>query len=205
MSESEWISLRQAADILGVHPATVRNWADKGDLATRRTPGGHRRFRKADLLQYAETQGELQPLEIQVIIQNALGQTRMQVGGGTLSQHTWYERLNEESRSSLRQEGLKTLEGLRQYLSAGAPDELLGKAIHIGKNYAALLSRQGLTLPDAMRGFFYFSDFVINAVLTWSEITLPRTNTADWATLLRQVNTFINTAMLSVVEYYQEE
>ena len=58
-STSEWVSLRQAADLLGVHPATVRNWADKGDLPSRRTPGGHRRFRKADLMQYAATQGEL--------------------------------------------------------------------------------------------------------------------------------------------------
>lgn len=41
---SEWVSLRQAADMLGVHPATVRNWADKGDIMSRRTPGGHRRF-----------------------------------------------------------------------------------------------------------------------------------------------------------------
>ena len=205
MSESEWISLRQAAEILGVHPATVRNWADKGDLATRRTPGGHRRFRKADLLQYAESQGELQPLEIQVIIQNALGQTRMQVGGGAMAQLQWYDSITEESRVQLRQEGLRTLEGLRGYLASGAPDDLLGRAINTGKNYAALLNREGLKLPDAIRGFFYFSDFIINSILTWSEITLPRTNSADWGTLLRQVNTFTNSILLSIVEYYQEE
>lgn len=205
MIESEWISLRQAADILGVHPATVRNWADKGDLATRRTPGGHRRFRKADLLQYAETQGELQPLEVQVIIQNALGQTRMQVGGGTLTHLSWYEHIAEQTRADLRREGLRTLEGLRKYLASGAPDEMLGDAITIGKNYATLLSREGLKLPDAVRGFFYFSDFVINSILTWSEITPPRNSSADWGHLLRQVNTFINSILLSIIEYYQEE
>ncbi len=205
MSDSEWISLREAAEILGVHPATVRNWADRGDLPSRRTPGKHRRFRKADLLRYAETQGELQPLEVQLIIQNALGSTRMQVGGGTLTRMAWYETMNEKSRASLRQEGQNTLESIRRYLASGAPDELLGLAITAGKNYAALLSSEGLSLADAVRGFFYFSDFVVNSILTWSEIAPPRNTPAEWGNLLRQVNTFINTILLSIIEYYESE
>jgi len=201
---SEWISLRHAADILGVHPATVRNWADRGELPSRRTPGGHRRFRKSDLMQYAEQQGELQPVEVQIIIQNALGQTRMQVGGGTLSHVPWYEAMSEGTRHALREQGRHVLEELRQYLAHGAPDSELASAINLGKDYAVMLSRDGLTLPEAARGFFYFSDFVINSVLTWSEVNPPR-NTFEWGALLRQVNTFINTMLLSVIEYYQEE
>ena len=205
MSESEWISLHEAAEILGVHPATVRIWADKGDLPSRRTPGKHRRFRKSDVLRYAETQGELQPLEVQLIIQNALGHTRMQVGGGNLTGMSWYSSLDESTRQSLRQEGLHTLEVIRKYLSSGAPDEQLSLAITAGKNYAALLGGEGLSLPDAVRGFFYFSDFVIHSILSWSEITPQRNTMAEWGLLLRQVNTFINTILLSIIEYYEEE
>ena len=161
MSEtSEWVSLRQAADILGVHPATVRNWADKGDLPSRRTPGGHRRFRRADLLHYAKTQEEVQPLEVQVIIQNALGQARMQVGGGTLTDAAWYNVMSPQSRDRMRTEGRRVLEEIRRYLAGGARDENLSIAITLGKDYAAALSVEGLTLPQAVRGFFYFSDFV---------------------------------------------
>src|SRR5512145_1469612 len=125
MTESEWISLRHAAEILGVHPATVRNWADKGDLPSRRTPGGHRRFRKTDLMNYAATQGELQPLEVQVIIQNALGQARMQVSGGNLGEQHWYAMMDESARKPMREMGVRTLEGIRAYLAQGAPDNLL--------------------------------------------------------------------------------
>jgi excisionase family DNA binding protein len=201
---SEWVSLRRAAEILGVHPATVRNWADKGELRSRRTPGGHRRFNKLDLMHYAESQGELQPIEVQVIIQNALGQTRMQVSDGTLSEMPWYAAMSEDTRQEMRRAGRLLLEELRSYLGAGAPDERLSSAINLGKNYAALLSQEGLTLPQVMRGFFYFSDFVINSILTWSELAQPR-NSSEWANLLRQVNTFIHTMLLSVVEYYEEE
>jgi excisionase family DNA binding protein len=205
MSEnSEWLSLRQAAEILGVHPATVRNWADKGDLPSRRTPGGHRRFRKSELLQYAATQGELQPLELQVIIQNALGQTRMQVGGGTLMNVPWYAAMSEKTRETLRNQGRHVLEELRQYLAMGSPDEQLATAIRLGKEYAVMLADDHLTLPQAVRGFLYFSDFVINSILTWSEITPPRSS-SEWAHLVRQVNTYTDTMLLSIIEYYQEE
>lgn len=202
MSESEWVSLRQAADMLGVHPATVRNWADKGDLPSRRTPGGHRRFHKGDLVQYAETQGELQPLEVQVIIQNALGQTRMQVGA--LNHEAWYVGMSEATREHLRTQGRRVLESLRGYMAHGAPDARLSEAITLGKEYAVSLHQDGLTLPQAVRGFLYFSDFVSNSILTWSEVTLPR-NASEWANLLRQVNTFINAMLLSIIEYYEAE
>lgn len=201
---NEWVSLRHAAEILGVHPATVRNWADQGDLPSRRTPGGHRRFRKSDLMQYVESQGELQPLEVQIIIQNALGQTRMQVGEGKLESVAWYEAMSEATRVTLREKGRHALEALRTYLAHGARDYDLAPAITLGKDYAVLLSEDKLTLPQATRGFFYFSDFVINSVLTWSEVNQPRSS-SEWNTLLRQVNNFIHAMLLSIIEYYQED
>ncbi len=205
MNESEWISLRHAAEILGVHPATVRNWADKGDLPSRRTPGGHRRFRKTDLMNYAASQGELQPLELQVIIQNALGQARMQVSGGDLGAQPWYAALTEDTRSRMRGMGVRTLEAIRKYLAQGAPDELLQSAVALGSEYAAALTKNDLALPDAVRGYLYFTDFVVNSVLTWSEITPTRNSPAEWVTLLRQVNTYMNTLLLSIIEYYHAE
>jgi excisionase family DNA binding protein len=205
MNESEWISLRHAAEILGVHPATVRNWADKGDLPSRRTPGGHRRFRKTDLMNYAASQGELQPLELQVIIQNALGQARMQVSGGDLGAQPWYAALTEDTRSRMRGMGVRTLEAIRKYLVQGAPDELLQSAVALGSEYAAALTKNDLALPDAVRGYLYFTDFVVNSVLTWSEITPTRNSPAEWVTLLRQANTYMNTLLLSIIEYYHAE
>lgn len=205
MTDSEWVSLRQAAELLGVHPATVRSWADKGELPSRRTPGGHRRFRRSDLISQAERAAEVQPLEVQVIIQNALGQARMSVSGdGGLAAEVWYAAMSETTRNTMRAMGRSVLEAMREYLGAGAPDAGLGRAIKLGSDYAAILARDGLTLPQAVRGFVYFSDFVINAILTWSEITPPR-SAPEWATLVRQVNTFTHAMLLSVIEFYEEE
>lgn len=203
--ETEWVSLRHAADILGVHPATVRNWADEGRISSRRTAGQHRRFSRADLERFAQAKPDVQPIEVQLILQNALGSTRMQVG----DQHNfagveWYTRMSEATREKMRYQGRAVLEALRDYLGKNAPDTLLANAINLGKDYAELLVQDQLTLPQATRGFLYFSDFVVNAILTWSELSQPR-NPSEWANLLRQVNTFINTMLLSIIEYYEED
>ncbi len=201
---SEWVSLRAAADMLGVHPATVRNWADRGELPSRRTPGGHRRFRRSDLLQHSQTQEDIQPLELRVIIQSALGQARLQIGEDDLGQMAWYTGMSEGTRTEMRHKGREALDAIRRYLSSGAPDQELTEAIRLGQHYAKTLASDGLTLPQAMRGFFYFSDFVVNSILTWSELAQPR-DSSEWAGLLRQVNTFIHTMLLSITEYYEEE
>lgn len=45
----EWLTLGQAAAFLGAAQSTVRKWADSDRLPAFYTPGGHRRFRRADL------------------------------------------------------------------------------------------------------------------------------------------------------------
>ncbi|MEI6449750.1 MAG: diguanylate cyclase [Actinomycetes bacterium] len=47
---AEWLRVRQAAELLGVSASTLRRWADAGKVASRRTPGGQRRFRRDDLV-----------------------------------------------------------------------------------------------------------------------------------------------------------
>lgn len=43
------LTTKQVAERFGVHPATVVSWANGGQLAHFRTPGGHRRFRVEDV------------------------------------------------------------------------------------------------------------------------------------------------------------
>ena len=44
-----WLSLGPASRLLGVDPDTLRRWADAGKVRSFATPGGHRRFSRADL------------------------------------------------------------------------------------------------------------------------------------------------------------
>jgi excisionase family DNA binding protein len=52
--ETEWLTLGQAANYLGVAQSTIRKWTDQGTLPAIKTPGGHRRYRRADLELFLE-------------------------------------------------------------------------------------------------------------------------------------------------------
>jgi excisionase family DNA binding protein len=49
-SIADWVGVSEAARILSVSEQTVRNWADEGTLASIRTPGRQRRFKREDVL-----------------------------------------------------------------------------------------------------------------------------------------------------------
>ena len=55
--EGEWLTLGQAARFLGVAQSTIRKWSDQGRVPAFYTPGGHRRYRRADLQRFLERSG----------------------------------------------------------------------------------------------------------------------------------------------------
>ena len=55
--QPEWLTLGQAAKYLGVAQSTMRKWSDVGRVSAFYTPGGHRRYRRADLDQFLDRSG----------------------------------------------------------------------------------------------------------------------------------------------------
>src|SRR5438067_1397403 len=55
--QGEWLTLGQAARFLGVAQSTIRKWSDQGRVPAFYTPGGHRRYRRADLQRFLERSG----------------------------------------------------------------------------------------------------------------------------------------------------
>jgi excisionase family DNA binding protein len=51
------LSTRQVATLLGVGEATVKRWADAGEIDCFRTPGGHRKFRLRDVTAFVSERG----------------------------------------------------------------------------------------------------------------------------------------------------
>lgn len=59
--ETEWLTLGQAAKYLGVAQSTIRKWSDLGRVPAFYTPGGHRRYRRADLDAFLQRSGPGKP------------------------------------------------------------------------------------------------------------------------------------------------
>src|SRR5688500_9815350 len=56
-AQPEWLTLGQAAKYLGVAQSTMRKWSDLGRVSAFYTPGGHRRYRRADLDRFLDRSG----------------------------------------------------------------------------------------------------------------------------------------------------
>jgi MerR family transcriptional regulator, light-induced transcriptional regulator len=54
MLKTDVLSTRQVAQLLGVGEATVKRWADAGEIECFRTPGGHRKFRLRDVTAFVQ-------------------------------------------------------------------------------------------------------------------------------------------------------
>lgn len=55
---AQWLTTAQAADYVGVHPTTLREWARRGFIPCTWTIGGHRRFSQSVFDEHLEGQRE---------------------------------------------------------------------------------------------------------------------------------------------------
>src|SRR5450759_1011205 len=202
-SGEEWLSLRQVADMLGMHPATVRLWADRDELPSRRTSGGHRRFRRADIEARLRKESEHKPNPAaQLLIQSVLGRVRFAFTDGTLNTLPWYQHFNEAAREAYRRLGRRVLELLlRAVTKNDLADELRQEAIQLGNEDGSITCTSHVPVADAVRAFLYFRNIVDESVLQLVEVRGSRDHQdIPWAESLRQIQALTNEILPALIE-----
>src|SRR6185436_19928364 len=159
VDSDDWLNLGEAAEKLGVHPSTLRAWADRGEIASHRTAGNHRRFRRSDIEAWAASRREAHPSAGQLIVESALGRTRLQMAEGRLTHTAWYSHFDETRKQELREPGRRLLSLLMRYLSEEG-EAVLEDAKEIGREYERLGRQSGLPLSETVSVFLYFRDFL---------------------------------------------
>lgn len=202
----EWISLSEAADMLGIHPATVRLWADRNELPSRRTTGGHRRFRRADIK--ARLRQDNEPKTdpaAQLLIQSVLGRVRFAFTDGTLNTLSWYEHFDEKAREAYRLLGRRVLELLLRAITNGThKDELRREAIQLGTEYGSITNSSHVSVADAVRAFLYFRTLIDESVLQLAEVRGSRDHQdIPWLESLNQIQTITNEILPALIEAAQ--
>jgi len=201
--EVKWLSLQEASRMLGVHPSTLRQWADSGKIPTVRTPGGHRRFAESDVRALLEPE-PLQPSGVQLLVQSALGRTRLEVSGGKLDEQSWYRRFDETDKAEYRELGRKLLTMVMQYLTQPADQaSILEEARALGRSYGEHSMIKKLSLTEGVRVFLYFQDFLMNGVIQMSE-TVGQNVNVDLVSTYQQITTFINEVLVAMLEVYEK-
>src|SRR5438128_5866910 len=107
MGVRSWLSLDEAARRLSVHPATLREWADKGRIRTFRTPGGHRRFSESDVLGLEAA--NVKP-DLSLLMHATVGHARIATSGGRLATEIWYARFDDSAKQRQRELGVELVQ-----------------------------------------------------------------------------------------------
>ncbi len=199
--KTDWLSLSQAASLLGVHPSTVRQWADKGRIPVHRTQGNHRRFMRSEIELWVGISRQPRLPEPENIVQQAIRQVRFQVREGRLEAEGWYQRLDAEARSRYRQSGRALVQGLVKFISAQDHDGE-EEARAVGYEYASLGRRFKLDSIEATRAFLFFRNTLLESmVAVYQTARIP--SGPAWGELLDKVFTFTDLILLSLLETYR--
>jgi excisionase family DNA binding protein len=205
-TEDQWLSLREAAELLGMHPATVRLWADRNELPSRRTNGGHRRFRRSDIEAHLRQDAERKPHPAaQLLVQSVLGRVRFAFTDGTLNTLPWYEHFDDSALEAYRSLGRRVLELLLRALNDGTSrEELRAEAVRLGVEYGSVTRDSHVPVAEAVRAFLYFRSLVDESVIQLAEVQGGRElSDMPWAESLHQIQALTNEILPALIEAAQ--
>src|SRR5256712_2979649 len=205
-TEDEWLTLREAAELLGMHPATVRLWADRNELPSRRTNGGHRRFRRSDIEARLHQDAERKPHPAaQLLVQSVLGRVRFAFTDGTLNTLPWYEHFDDSALEAYRSLGRRVLELLLRALNDGTSrEDLRAEAVRLGVEYGSVTRDSHVPVAEAVRAFLYFRSLVDESVIQLAEVQGVRDHPdIPWAESLYQIQALTNELLPALIEAAQ--
>lgn len=196
----DWLHLREVSEILGVHPSTVRNWSNLGQIPVHRTRGGHRRFRRSEVELWMQSQQVNGQDEASLVVQNALKRTRLKISEGRLEGELWYQKLDEIAREQYRSSGRNLLQGLLGYLASDG-EAAKAEARALGYEYASRGWRYGLSSAQATHAFLFFRNLLLDSMLTVYESAAVSSPHA-WSDMFRKISAFTDQIQITLLETY---
>jgi excisionase family DNA binding protein len=197
----EWLTLREAAERLAVHPTTLRRWADSGQVPFFLTPGGHRRFAASDIRRVAQRQHRvvsLGPVE-RMWADQAVARARAQMASHEAAR--WLGKLNTDSRPTHRALGQRLMALILEFVGADERgDDVLGEAREIGAAYGRAFREIGLPMSAALETSFLFRDALLESAIELpANVRIPPRSQAH---LIVRINKVLNAVEIGLADAY---
>lgn len=151
---NHWFTLGEASRTLGVTPNTLRRWADRGQIPSFTTPGGHRRFLVTAVQALVPARRKRRPALASSSDQMARAYRRARPLGPKLGHAVWLSNLSEGERLRFRERGMQLVGDLLKHLDAERGD--LTVAERHASEYGAEAAKVGASLSDTVEGFLRF-------------------------------------------------
>lgn len=201
-----YLGLGEAARLLGITPQTLRRWADRGQVPSYTTPGGHRRFPRSALVALVPAGRQRRPAlagpGTTERMSRAYREHAPAVAGAGAG---WLQAIDPAALDVFRERGRRMTECLLAHLDAEGPAGAMA-ALHEAAGHAAdyggTSARLGAGLSQAVQAFLrYRSPFVDELVALARRRGL---DTREATTLLVDAENAMDELLLSFVGGWQE-
>ena len=196
------LTIGQARKLLGVSEVTLRHWTDEGKIKAFVTPGGHRRYIESEVRSFIAAQQRV--FTTQNLIDEMASEPRhkIQMARERMAEAPWYNSLDDEAKSKLRELGGTVYSLTVEYLtSKKGRDETMRSAREVGRQFGEYLADVGISLTDALEAFIMHRSPLIQVA---SDIVkrngVLKGQAADAVPLVTQIT---DEFLLALVEAYQ--
>jgi len=203
LPERSLVSIGEASRILGVSEATLRLWTDEGKIRAFVTPGGHRRYSKADLRRFAGLQGKVHGVKDVVSGLEEAASLPRDIAQTSFPDTAWYGKLSPESCQNLARCGRRLLDLVIRYITEPSRrDETIRLSQDVGKDFGTELAGLGVPLTDALEAFLLHRTPFVDATTGLMKKREALSERAVEA--IPMVTRVMDEALVSLVAAYQE-
>jgi excisionase family DNA binding protein len=203
INDEQLLSITKAAKILGIHPLTLRNWSEKGQIPFYRTPGGHRRFRQQDLLDFMAGMSQNTEAKEMALVNTTHQALRRVLAKPsptpTVVRPVWQQNLSEQQRVTMRGLGKRLLGMTLHYAAGNADESTLEKGRELGQDYGQAVRSFGWSITEAVATFNFFRDSVIDSTFAGQHADTAQTQ------LYQRLNQFFNEVLLAMIQLLENE
>lgn len=164
MSQESLVSISEASQMLGVSEAALRQWTDEGKIKAFITPGGHRRYARAELKKFMSSQPRMLRLKDLATELEDTAQQHREISRALLKNTSWFNKLNNESQMHLADLGRRMLNLIIKYITEPSHrEETIQLVRDVGRDHGETIARSGLPLVDAVEAFLLHREPIMNA------------------------------------------
>lgn len=164
MVQEPLLSISEASQLLGVSDGALRQWTDEGKIKVFITPGGHRRYARAELKKFMSSQPRMLGVKDLVTELEETARQHREIAQASLKNTTWYNKLNDESQTHLADLGRRMLNLIIKYITEPSRrEETIRLVRDVGRDHGKTLARLELPLTDSVEAFLLHRDPFMNS------------------------------------------
>jgi excisionase family DNA binding protein len=158
------LNISEASRLIGVSEAALRQWTDEGKIKAFITPGGHRRYSRAELKKFISAEPKMLGVKDLVSGLEETVELHRDIARRSLESAAWFEKLSREVQDRFADLGRNLLGLIIKYITEPARrEETLAAARQVGREMGETLARHGLPLADSVEVFLMHREPVVSA------------------------------------------